>query len=246
MLSAPTGDILLFKYWYTTMVSKSPCVHAERRGGGQGIAHRGELLSWIVRTDYGFETTIWRVKEAFLQWERCLSVPPVPADPPEPPCSWGWAGRGLLWAGELGSQQRAAAVGDQNKQRNGLETAKGLKALACVAQPGYTKGLCNLVLKHPEGLSRRSGSFQCSQFPCGSGYLGRHVGTELLALLWSEGLPAVWPCSWPWGSEVVVWSPPGRLAWFGKPCSFLRGQEVFWVRGWEERFIPWGETIRLC
>ena len=86
--------------------------------------------------------------------------------------------------GELGSQQHAAAIGDQNKQRNGLETAKILKVLDCVAQPGNTEGLCNPVLKHPEGHSGRNDNFRCCQFPCGSSYLGRHMGTETLALLW--------------------------------------------------------------
>lgn len=58
----------------------------------------------------------------------------------------------------------------------------------------------------------------------------------------SKGLPAIRPCSWPWGSEMVVWSPPGCLAQFRKSCSFPPGKRVFWVRVLEERSILRGES----
>lgn len=53
-------------------------------GGGKARAHRDEVLTWIVSRDYSFKTTIHRVEEASLQWERLTSVSCASADPPEP------------------------------------------------------------------------------------------------------------------------------------------------------------------
>lgn len=212
------------------MVDKSPCMHGERRGGdgAQDRAETAERQRRDVELDCQNRLQLQDDHTAgegsiALQRERCPSVPPASADPPETRCSWGWAGRGLLWVGELGSQQHATAVGDQNKQRNGLETTKGLKALDCVAQPGNSKGLCNLELKHPEWHSRSSGNFRCSQFRCGSGYLGRCMGTEPPALVWERGAlscPAmltalgrrdggVEPPGMPDFVRKALWLPPG-------------------------------------
>lgn len=46
----------------------------------------------------------------------------------------------------------------------------------------------------------------------------------------SKGLPTIQPCSWPWGSEIVVWNHPAYLAQFRKSCSFPPGKRVFWIR----------------
>lgn len=53
-------------------------------GGGKAKAHRDEVLSWIVSTDYSFKTTIQQVEEASLQRERHASVSLASADPAEP------------------------------------------------------------------------------------------------------------------------------------------------------------------
>lgn len=121
---------------------------------------------------------------------------------------------------ELGLQQHVTAVGDQNKQRNRLEIARGLEVLDCVAQYGKSEGLCNVGLNHPKGLSRRSGNFRCSWFHCGSDYLGRHMGTKLPALLWERGAlshPAMLTAHRWWDGGVESPRLPGlvqKSLWF--------------------------------
>lgn len=121
--------------------------------------------------------------------------------------------------------QHAAVVRDQSKQGNGLETAKDLKALDCVAQPGNTEELCKLVLKYPESHSRKTSNFRCSLFLCGSSYLGRQMGTEPLILLWEQG-PA---------SNPAMLMAMGAVRWWcGNPQDACSVQEILKLSPREE------------